>query len=89
MKAKGGVNIVVKGTGAVSASPGDTVLDSLLNSDYQPEYHCKGGYCGYCIMKIVDGEVVYKEEPIADIEGDEVLTCCAYPSSNTLVIESL
>ena len=82
-----GLKIVIKEQGSIPVKAGDTVLDALEKAGLNPEYQCKEGYCGYCAITIIDGEVVYKEPPIAHCEPNEVLACCAYPSSNTLVIE--
>lgn len=83
-----GIRVVLQGKGAVPVEQGDTVLDALIKGGADPEYHCKQGHCGACIIKKLDGDVRYDEEPIASVGDDEIVPCCAYPFSNTVVIEA-
>lgn len=53
-----------------------TILDALLASGIQVPYDCRGGSCGACVLRLVEGkcqQVLHSEYRIAD---DELLSCC-------------
>jgi ferredoxin len=43
------------------------------------EYQCRSGYCGACRLKLVKGDVVYRQPPLAFINDGEILPCCCMP----------
>lgn len=43
------------------------------------EYQCRSGYCGACRMKLIKGEVVYCQTPLALINDGDILSCCCMP----------
>ena len=45
----------------------------------QVEYQCRSGYCGACRLKLVKGEVTYRQQPLAFINAGEILPCCCMP----------
>jgi ferredoxin len=56
-----------------------SLLESLETQDIYPQYQCREGYCGSCRAELLKGEIHYLEEPIAWVDDDEVLLCCAIP----------
>lgn len=46
-----------------------------------PEFSCRGGSCGMCRMRVVEGTVAYPVPPAAHIEEGEALICCAVPAA--------
>ena len=53
-----------------------TVLDALLASGIQVPYDCRGGSCGACVLRLVEGkcnQILHSEYRVAD---DELLSCC-------------
>lgn len=63
----------------------ENCLDYMLNKGIEVERQCRQGHCGACKMIIVSGEVRYQEEPLAWIEGDEFLPCCATTTTELVV----
>jgi hypothetical protein len=45
-----------------------------------PDSSCRGGSCGSCRTRIVEGSVAYANQPSAQISADEALICCATPA---------
>jgi ferredoxin-NADP reductase/predicted pyridoxine 5'-phosphate oxidase superfamily flavin-nucleotide-binding protein len=60
-------------------SPGDgTLLDFAEAAGLSPPYSCRAGVCQTCATP-VDGEVAYREPPMAPPPAGQALICCAYP----------
>lgn len=55
------------------------LLESLETQDIYPQYQCREGYCGSCRAELLAGEVHYIEEPLAWVDDQEILLCCAIP----------
>lgn len=55
------------------------LLDVLELHDVEVEYQCRSGYCGVCRLKLVKGDVVYHQQPLAFINDGEILPCCCMP----------
>ncbi|MBE1301845.1 MAG: 2Fe-2S iron-sulfur cluster binding domain-containing protein [Alteromonadaceae bacterium] len=66
-----------------------TLLESLERASVPVETHCRSGVCGLCRMKLKSGNVEYIETPLGWVEDDEVLVCCAVPTSQKIEIEVL
>lgn len=70
-------------------SDDDSILDAALKAGADLPYACKGGVCSTCRAKIEEGEVDmlvnYALEP-DEIEAGFVLTCQAYPKTETVTV---
>lgn len=64
-----------------------TLLDALEDQGIRLEYNCRSGYCGACRVKLIEGEVAYKSQPLAFIHHDEILACSAVPQGQHIHIE--
>ncbi len=77
-------------TGEITVQPGEVVLDALLRVRGDAPYACKGGVCGTCRARVVEGEVVmdasWALEP-DEVEAGYVLTCQARPTSERLRLD--
>ena len=56
-----------------------TLLELAEANGLTPAFSCRSGACGTCAAKVVTGEVAYGEEPMAQLQADEVLICCSVP----------
>ena len=69
---------------------GESVLDALLRVRRDAPYACKGGVCGTCRGRVVEGEVKmtrsYALEP-AEIDAGFVLPCQSAPVSDSVVLD--
>lgn len=63
----------------------ETILNTLERENIESHYHCKDGFCGACRCSLTKGTVEYKQYPLAFIGDNEILTCCAYPTSNIVI----
>lgn len=59
-----------------------SLLDSLEAQEIDAPYSCRGGYCGCCKVRLLDGEVTQVQDALFDLQGDEILTCCSVPKTH-------
>jgi ring-1,2-phenylacetyl-CoA epoxidase subunit PaaE len=72
------------------SSSGQKVLDAVLRERADAPYACKGGVCGTCRARLLEGTV--RMDQNYALEDDEVrrgyvLTCQAHPTSETVVLD--
>jgi len=74
----------------VTAQPGQSVLESLLEAGHNPPYSCMDGACMACLAK-VKGGLVYQDDMGILTEDNtsvgECLTCQAKPGSEVVKID--
>ncbi|MBN3752190.1 2Fe-2S iron-sulfur cluster binding domain-containing protein [Paraburkholderia sp. Tr-20389] len=58
-----------------------SLLDLAEARGLNPEFGCRGGSCGTCRTRIVEGAVAYAIAPEFQVPDDEALICCAVPAS--------
>jgi len=56
------------------------LLEFAETHGFSPEFSCRSGQCGACKTQLLSGKVTYQTEPIAPVNDDEVLLCCAVPA---------
>jgi ferredoxin-NADP reductase/predicted pyridoxine 5'-phosphate oxidase superfamily flavin-nucleotide-binding protein len=62
-------------------NPGDgSLLDVAEARGLSPSFGCRGGSCGTCKTRVLEGEVTYAEKPSFPVAAGEALVCCAVPS---------
>ncbi|OED08253.1 pyridoxamine 5'-phosphate oxidase family protein [Burkholderia sp. A2] len=57
-----------------------SLLDLAEARGLTPEYGCRGGSCGTCRTRIIEGAVTYPVAPEFKVPDDEALICCAVPA---------
>ena len=85
------VTVVLDGRSATTPMPRDrTILDSAQATRGDLPFACKGGVCGTCRARVVDGEVDmvrnYALEP-AEVAQRFVLTCQTFPVSPAVTVD--
>jgi ring-1,2-phenylacetyl-CoA epoxidase subunit PaaE len=70
--------------------PDETVLEAVLRVRNDAPFACKGGVCGTCRAKLLDGKLVMEQN--FALEEDElnagyVLTCQSHPSTPTISVD--
>jgi ferredoxin len=58
-----------------------SLLELAESRGLQPAFSCRGGSCGSCRTRIVEGQVAYKTRPSFKVGEDEALICCAVPAA--------
>ena len=77
-------------TSEVEVTGSEAVLDGVLRLRADAPYACRGGVCGTCRARLVDGEVEMAENYA--LESDElgagyVLTCQARPTTDAVTLD--
>ena len=85
------VTVVLDGRSTTTPMPrGTTILDSAQAVRSDLPFACKGGVCGTCRAKVVEGEVEmvrnYALEP-EEVEQQFVLTCQSFPVSPEVTVD--
>ncbi|MFL9919123.1 pyridoxamine 5'-phosphate oxidase family protein [Paraburkholderia fungorum] len=57
-----------------------SLLELAESRGLAPAYGCRGGSCGTCRTRIVEGAVAYPVAPEFKVANDEALICCAVPA---------
>ncbi|REG49593.1 hypothetical protein B0G80_5977 [Paraburkholderia sp. BL6669N2] len=57
-----------------------SLLDLAESRGLSPDFGCRGGSCGTCRTRILDGAVAYVLEAEFKVEDDEALLCCSVPA---------
>jgi ring-1,2-phenylacetyl-CoA epoxidase subunit PaaE len=72
------------------APDGPPVLDAAVNVRADVPFACKGGVCGTCRAKVVEGQVAmdsnYALEP-DEVDAGYVLTCQSHPTTDRVVLD--
>jgi ring-1,2-phenylacetyl-CoA epoxidase subunit PaaE len=84
------VTVVLDGRETTVTVPrGDTVLEGAQRSRPDLPFACKGGVCGTCRGRVVEGEVVMRRnfalEP-AELAAGFVLTCQSTPTTAKVIV---
>jgi ring-1,2-phenylacetyl-CoA epoxidase subunit PaaE len=71
-------------------TPGDSLLEGVLQRQPEAPYACMGGACGTCRAKLLTGTVEMDQNfalgPV-DLDAGYVLTCQSHPTSPTVQID--
>jgi ring-1,2-phenylacetyl-CoA epoxidase subunit PaaE len=84
------VTVVLDGRSTIVTVPeGATVLEGAQRSRPDLPFACKGGVCGTCRARLVDGEVTMRRnfalEP-SELAAGFVLTCQSTPASEKVTV---
>ena len=60
-----------------------SLLELAESHGLTPEFSCRGGTCGTCATRVVEGEVTYPAPPGFTPEPGQALICCAMPAKGT------
>jgi ring-1,2-phenylacetyl-CoA epoxidase subunit PaaE len=85
------VTIVLDGRSTTTTQPRDaTLLDAAQRVRPDLPFACKGGVCGTCRAKLVDGKVDMRRNFALDqseIDAGFILTCQSTPASDTIKVD--
>ncbi|MBT0586361.1 2Fe-2S ferredoxin-like protein [Alteromonas sp. SM 2104] len=70
----------VVSTKSLHTEASETLLQTLERYQIDIQYHCRDGFCGACRTTLIDGCIDYITDPLAFIDDDECLPCCAKPN---------
>jgi ring-1,2-phenylacetyl-CoA epoxidase subunit PaaE len=72
------------------ADPDETVLEAVLRVRNDAPFACRGGVCGTCRAKLLDGEVVMEQNfalEEQEVGASYVLTCQSHPTTSTISVD--
>jgi ferredoxin len=62
-----------------------TLLELAEACDVPTRWSCRSGVCHNCITPVLSGEIEYWPEPLEAPGADQILICCAQPSSDLVL----
>lgn len=68
----------------------ESILDGALREGIDAPYACMSGTCNSCQAKVHEGTVRMEDAEALtedEIASGEVLTCCAFPTSEAIKVE--
>ena len=68
----------------------ETILDGALRNGLAFPYGCRGGACGACKAKLLDGSVSYDDEPMAlseEEQSDNISLLCVAKAASDIAVE--
>jgi ring-1,2-phenylacetyl-CoA epoxidase subunit PaaE len=66
----------------ISSTKGETILDSIIKSEYKIDHSCMTGTCGLCKMNLYEGEAIDKNQIV--FKNVQVLCCQVFPITNEI-----
>ena len=84
------VTIVLDGRRSTFPVDGGSILEAALRNRPDAPYACKGGVCGTCRCRIVEGEVAMDHSYALEedeVDAGVVLACQAHPRSERIVLD--
>jgi ring-1,2-phenylacetyl-CoA epoxidase subunit PaaE len=67
---------------------GKSILDVALDNGIKIPYSCQTGSCKECIARIISGETkMLGQKNTNDLDKNQTLLCCTYPTSKEIEIE--
>ncbi|MGB0941958.1 MAG: class I ribonucleotide reductase maintenance protein YfaE [Marinomonas sp.] len=73
---------VLLGKKEILVTEDEPLLAQLERAGILVEYQCREGYCSSCSLKLLRGNVIYLEEPLAWVQSGYLLACCAIVKSD-------
>lgn len=71
--------ITVVGQGECEFEGQFSMLEALDENGFDMPYSCRGGNCGACAVKLLEGQVENIQTPIYETGENEILTCSVIP----------
>ncbi|WP_427185372.1 pyridoxamine 5'-phosphate oxidase family protein [Bordetella bronchialis] len=64
-----------------------SLLELAEQSGLAPDFGCRGGSCGTCRTRIVQGAVAYPQAPEFPVPDGQALICCAVPAAGAAPLQ--
>ena len=82
--------VLAKSGGRVQVSPGQTLLDALLDANVSVSYACSNGICGTCVTRVLQGTPDHRDDFLTPEEkrsGQTMLVCCSGSLTPEIVLD--
>jgi len=76
------VSLRTQGTRLACGENRLSLLEVLESHRVAVEFQCRSGYCGACRLRLLSGQVTYRQVPLAFIPPGEILPCCCLPDGD-------
>ncbi|MCF7223545.1 2Fe-2S iron-sulfur cluster-binding protein [Marilutibacter chinensis] len=67
----------------------ENLLDVLIGNGHEIPYSCRSGECATCVVPVVDGELLHRDEVLSEAEyaAGDVMCSCVSRARGTLVLD--
>jgi len=59
-----------------------SLLEALEAQQIPAQFNCRGGYCGCCKIRLIEGEVEEVQDSLVDLPEGYILSCCSKPKGH-------
>ncbi len=71
----------------ITAEPGQTILDTMLENGVWASYECRRGECASCVVEVVKGEVDHRDVCLPEeMRKNHICTCISWATTDELEI---
>lgn len=71
--------IHIEGVGSLVWEHQHSLLEALEDAGVDINYSCRTGVCAACRIKLISGEVHWRNQPIIGLAAGEILACSTTP----------
>jgi vanillate O-demethylase ferredoxin subunit len=71
-------------------APGQTILEALEAAGFEPPHSCRGGVCGACETRVIEGLPLHRDSILTEAErkaGRTMMICCSGAKGKLLVLD--
>lgn len=82
--------VLAKSKIEIEVSETQSLLEALENAGVDPPYLCRGGACGQCMTRVIDGDPDHRDDVLTPEEraaGELIMTCVSRSKTPRLVLD--
>ena len=79
------VTFKASGITAIWSDECESLLDFAEEQGLTPDFSCRAGICSSCHCELVEGEIEYIDEPLAEPDEGYALICISKPRTSVVI----